>query len=205
MHSHHNVVEADPRASFFDERAKHWEERCYPEETRLRLQELIPSFALASGMNTLDLGCGSGVLGPYLRPLVGPEAELHAVDVSAEMIRMAEVKKVYTRCIHASAMSLPLPDASLDAVVCFAAFPHFSDKAAALSEIYRVLKPGGLLSIAHLLSREELSRHHGGTSAVSGDCLPDDDAMRELMIASGFSMPSITDEPGRYLAQARKE
>lgn len=203
-----NNKQADPRAAFFDERAAHWEERCYPPETRQRLNRLAPLFGVRKGDAVLDMGTGTGVLAPYLRELIGPEGLLISFDLSFEMVRHAARKDAYAKnglVLQATAMSIPLRDASVDALVCFAAFPHFSDKNKAMSEMRRVLKTGGRLCIAHLLSREELSRHHGGHSAVSEDKLPDDDGMRALFAAAGFPEPEIVDAPGRYMASALKE
>lgn len=59
--------------------------------------------------------------------------------------------------------------------------------------------------IAHLLSREELARHHGGHDAVADDMLPDAESMRTYFRQSGLHEPLIQDRPGRYLAAARKK
>lgn len=196
----------DPRAAFFDERAGTWEERCYPPEARERLSRLVPLFGVQKGDTMLDMGAGTGILAPYLRALAGPEGLLLSMDVSMNMLRRAAQKQAYANglVMQATAMRLPVRDASIDIVICFAAFPHFSDKQAALDEMHRVLRPDGRLCIAHLLGREELSRHHGGHSAVAEDTLPDDDAMRALFVRAGFPEPAITDMPGRYLATAVK-
>ncbi len=196
----------DPRAIFFDERAAAWEERCYPPEARARLQELVPLFGVRPGTAVLDLGAGTGVLAPYLRALLTPAGTLISIDISFEMARRAAQKPDYSKgaAVRATAMHLPLQSDCVDTVVCFAAFPHFSDKAGAVAEMFRVLRPGGNLVIAHLLSRSELSRHHGGHSAVADDKLPDDRGMRALFVAAGFPAPEIVDRPGRYLASAEK-
>jgi ubiquinone/menaquinone biosynthesis C-methylase UbiE len=196
----------DPRAAFFDERAAKWEETCYPPEARERLRELLPCFGVRPGAAVLDLGAGTGVLAPYLREMLAAEGMLVSLDVSFEMARHAAMKD-YGKggVLQATAMRLPVRGASMDTVVCFAAFPHFEDKCAALKEMFRVLKPGGNAVVAHLLSRAELSRHHGGHSAVSNDTLPDDDGMRGLFRAAGFPDPEIIDIPGRYVARSAKE
>jgi len=196
----------DPRAAFFDERAAKWEENCYPPEARARLRDLLPCFGVRPGAAVLDLGAGTGVLAPYLREVLAAEGMLLSLDVSFEMARHAAMKD-YGKggVLQATAMRLPVRSASMDTVVCFAAFPHFEDKLAALKEMFRVLKPGGNVAVAHLLSRAELSRHHGGCSAVSDDKLPDDDGMRGLFRAAGFPEPEITDIPGRYVARSVKE
>ena len=197
----------DPRAAFFDERAATWEERCYPPEARARLAQLVPLFGVQTGDAVLDLGTGTGILTHALRTLVGAEGILVSMDVSFAMVRRAADKTAADRgvAVQATAMGIPLRTASMDAIICFAAFPHFSDKPLALREMYRVLKARGRLCIAHLLSREELSRHHGGHPAVACDKLPDDAAMRALFLEAGFPAPAVTDIPGRYLALAQKE
>ena len=202
-----SAVAPDPRAAFFDERASTWEERCYPPGARESLRQLVPLFGVKKGDTMLDMGTGTGILAPYLRELAGPEGMLLSMDVSMEMLRHAAQKEAYDNglLMQATAMRLPVQDASIDIVICFAAFPHFSDKQYALNEMYRVLRPGGRLCIAHLLSREELSRHHGGHCAVAEDKLPDDHAMRGLFTEAGFPAPAITDIPGRYLTTVIKE
>ena len=58
--------------------------------------------------------------------------------------------------------------------------------------------------IAHLLSREELLKHHGNYSPVAGDTVPQAADMRRMCQAAGLTEPQITDNPGLYLARALK-
>ncbi len=100
---------------------------------------------------------------------------------------------------------MPIKDRCLDKVVCFAFFPHLSDKADAMADFSRVLKPGGRLTIAHQMNRVELNHFHGKVDGpVSNDLLPDEAGMRALFKAAGFTDPEIREAPGLYLASATR-
>jgi len=191
---------------FFDDRAHEWERNCYPEEARLRLEELIPFFGLSSAARVLDLGTGPGVLIPYLGRSVGPRGGICAVDLSLRMVRQARLKPLrpLDLVLQADAHYLPFGDAVFDNVVCFAAFPHFDHPELALHEMARVARPGGRVVVAHLLSRAELARHHGGHEAVADDILPDNVRMRGYFLQAGLGDPVIEDRPGRYLCAGGK-
>lgn len=191
---------------FFDSRASDWETTCYPSEVRKRLAELVPEFGLKPGACVLDVGTGPGVLIPYIRRAVGPRGRICSFDLSLPMVRQARSKPLLAQdlVLQADCHRLPFADGTFDNVVCFAAFPHFDDPAIALREMARVAKPRAFLVIAHLLSREELARHHGGHDAVADDILPDAESMRAYFRQAGLQAPRIEDRPGRYLAVAEK-
>lgn len=92
----------------------------------------------------LEIGCSSG----YLLPLIKehfPRASVFGADVVKEpLLRLAAripdlplLRFDLTRC--------PLPDACVDAVVILNVLEHIEKEEAALSHLYRVLKPGGIL------------------------------------------------------------
>ncbi|MCU0559359.1 MAG: methyltransferase domain-containing protein [Desulfobacterales bacterium] len=191
---------------FFDSRADGWEAACYPQEVRERLAALIPEFRLEPGACVLDVGTGPGVLIPYLREAVGPKGRICSFDLSLPMLRQAQLKPLLPQdlVLRADAHHLPFGAGRFDVVICFAAFPHFDDPGLALAEMARVAKSGGRVVIAHLLSREELARHHGGHDAVADDMLPPADVMQLHFRRAGLQTPLIEDRPGRYLAAARR-
>jgi ubiquinone/menaquinone biosynthesis C-methylase UbiE len=139
--------------TFFDTRARDWEENCYPAPVRKRLQDLIGEFGVLPGTRVLDIGTGPGVLIPYLRRLIGKEGRICAFDLSLEMVRQAVTKPLSRRdmVLQADVHHMPFRSEVFDQVICFAAFPHFSDPARALREMSRVVLPGGSVVIAHLL------------------------------------------------------
>jgi SAM-dependent methyltransferase len=196
----------DTSFAFFDEKAPNWEETCYPPPVRARLAALIPHFGLAPGDRVLDIGTGPGVLLPYIQERVGPKGRIVALDRSLPMVAQAERKRRRFKdlVIQSDVHRLPFFDQGFDAVICFAAFPHFQQPAQAMAEMARVIAPGGRVVIAHLMSRHELAQHHGNQRPVRGHELPGEMEMRALMRASGLACTAIVDEAGRYLATGER-
>ena len=96
----------------------------------------------ASGARVLDLGAGTGKL---TATLVAVGAEVVAVEPDPTML--AELRRALpeVRALQGSAEALPLPDASIDAVLAGNAM-HWFDMTVAGPEIARVLAPGGVLA-----------------------------------------------------------
>jgi SAM-dependent methyltransferase len=89
-----------------------------------------------AGQTLLDLGCGPGY---YTAALRARGAEVVPVDNSAEELGAQPPEGA----LLADARALPLPDGSIDGVVCSNLLEHTPDAPAVLREIERVLRPGG--------------------------------------------------------------
>jgi len=174
---------------------------------RKRLEALVKEFGVRLGERVLDVGTGTGVLIPYLCGEVGASGQILAVDLSFQMLRQANRKprRATDIIVQADVHFLPFANEMVDRVICFAAFPHFTDKAKALREMSRVLRYDGVLIIAHLLSREELAKHHSAHPDVARDTLPDSRRMRSLFMNAGLFPLEIVNKPGKYLAKGKKE
>ena len=98
----------------------------------------------------VDAGCGSGTLSRYLTER---GAEVLGVDASAEMVRTAiwslerSGRHVEFRQIESIA-DLPIPDSSLDGILCSSVLEYVPDIHACLAEFERVLTPGGRLLVS---------------------------------------------------------
>jgi SAM-dependent methyltransferase len=89
----------------------------------------------------LDVGCGTG---RHLALFDGSN-ELHGLDLSESMLAEAAVKNPSAKFCSGSADSLPYPDGTFDVVMSSRVLQHLKDQKKAVSEMARVLKPGGRL------------------------------------------------------------
>ena len=201
----HKASKDDERRNFFDAHAEGWETKNYSPEVLAGVEKMLGGLPLPVGGTILDVGCGQGILIPFLRGLAGKEARLVALDASANMLRAISTKDPLVTALHSPAEKIPLIDEYVDAILCFAAFPHFSDKAAAAREFFRVLKPGGTAYVLHLMGREAIGRHHDGHHAVHGDHLPCEHGMKTMFGEAGFTVLKLKDEPDGYFFSASKE
>jgi SAM-dependent methyltransferase len=120
----------------------------YPDEA---IAWIVERLRLEPGRNVLDLAAGTGKL---TRALVPSGAQVIAVEPIDEMREQLFAALPDVDAFDGTAESIPLPDASVDAVTCAQAF-HWFRAAEAVQEIHRVLRPGG--SIALIWNIRDLS------------------------------------------------
>ncbi|GAB2590788.1 methyltransferase domain-containing protein [Streptomyces capparidis] len=109
---------------------------------------LLPS--LEPGMDLLDVGCGPGTITADLAQLVRP-GRVTAVDASAEVLerarRTAAARGVdNVEFVEADVHALGFPDGAFDVVHAHQVLQHLADPVAALREMRRVCRPGGVVA-----------------------------------------------------------
>jgi len=114
---------------------------------------LLQEVNLKPGQKVLDVACGIGIPSLSAAEMVAPNGSVVGVDLASGMVEMARsraaekgLKNVEFR--EADAENLPFEDRSFDVVLCHLGLIHFTDRAKALKEMGRVLKPDGDLAIS---------------------------------------------------------
>ena len=111
----------------------------------------IEQFNIGPESKALDVGCGTGFSVLYMADALGI-AKACGIDISPVMVEKAREKipvqlaeRIEFR--EASSDNIPYPDGFFDHVLCTNSFHHYPDPVAALTEMRRVLRPGGELVI----------------------------------------------------------
>ena len=118
-----------------------------------RAAHLLPF--LKPGLRVLDFGCGAGGISVGLAKAVAP-GETHGVDMERSQIGLARAAAKDSGCDNAifhvgDVTSLPFEESFFDVAHCHNVLLHVPDTSAVLSEVKRVLKPGGLLACRELV------------------------------------------------------
>jgi SAM-dependent methyltransferase len=121
-----------------DNRLRRW---LAPPRTELKFLDLGP------GQSVADLGAGPGYFGPEILHQIGPHGHLVLVDIDQDNLDLAR-RTVHddprARFVLGSAARLPeIPSSSVDRVLMSLVLCCLTDKAGALSEAWRLLRPGG--------------------------------------------------------------
>jgi len=141
--------------TFFNNMAHEW--RNNPEEYSVR-EKLVSVMALPVNSIIADIGCGKGVMFPHI--LKTKPAQIIAVDISFEMIKLAKEHFHDDRIhyINGDILNVLLP--ALDAVIIFNAYPHILNKEALIKKLADIIKPNGIVFIAHSRSRSDINAIH---------------------------------------------
>lgn len=214
-------VAEHPHASFHFETGRALAERLgYPAD----LLDAVPGEALESfagvgwffdladlrpGEDVVDLGAGSGTDSFVAAHLVGPTGSVRGVDFTPEQHRkatrlaeqagLAGAVEFWERRLEA----LPFPDASADCVVSNGVINLVADKARVFAEAARVLRPGGRLAIADIVTERHLAAAVTGDTDLWASCIggaAQTDDYRALVDAAGLEVRVVRENDYGFLS-----
>ena len=186
---------------FFDRCAPSWDAEM------IRNDEVINTIldyaGVSAGKEILDVACGTGVLIPdYLKRDV---KSVTAIDISSEMTRIASEKFSQE---NVAIICADVEDAvfshKFDSIVVYNAFPHFPEPEKLIRRLSTHLKPGGILTVAHGMSRAQIDHCHKGKASKVSVGLMNEDKLAELFLPEFEITTKISNEKmyqvaGRYL------
>jgi arsenite methyltransferase len=131
----------------FDDEASQRVEAMYmtPDVVSQR-HRVLDVLSLRTGERVVDVGSGPGFLASEMGTIVGSAGRICGIDISENMIAMARercVEQPWVELYAGDATQLPFADGDFDVAVSTQVCEYVSDPTTALTELYRVLRPGG--------------------------------------------------------------
>jgi arsenite methyltransferase len=155
---------------------------------------------LQPGEVVLDLGSGGGIDCFLAARQVGPEGRVIGLDMTTDMIKLARrnAKKMGVTNVdfrYGEMEEIPLPDGTVDTIISNCVINLSPDKDAVFSEAYRVLRPGGRLSVSDIVVDGDLPQalrnNLNSWAACVAGALDESDYLNRIR-AAGFERVEVT-------------
>jgi arsenite methyltransferase len=155
---------------------------------------------LHEGERVLDLGSGGGIDVLLSARRVGPSGFAYGVDMTDEMLALARANAAKAGATNVEFLKgeiedVPLPDASVDAVISNCVINLSVDKPAVLAEMFRILVPGGRIGITDVVAEDHMSPADRAAAGSYVGCIAGALSRAEYLAglaAAGFTGASVT-------------
>jgi len=167
--------------------------------------------SLREGETVVDLGCGGGLDVFLAAEKVGPTGKAIGIDMTPEMVERAKRNAGGRENVafHLSTIDdLPLANASVDCVISNCVINLAEDKPAVLSEVFRVLKPGGRVAVSDIALKRELPDELARSVASYVGCIAGAVPIAEyerMLVDAGFEGVQVVDGGSDLNAYAKVE
>ncbi len=158
--------------------------------------------SLKPGETVLDLGSGGGIDCFLAAREVGPEGHVIGVDMTPDMLAKANANKVKMGVTNVEFRkgqieALPVDDSSVDVILSNCVINLSPDKMSVFSEAFRVLKPGGRVSISDVVTEGDFSEELRAQTDKWAECVTgaiDSDIYTGMMREVGFTEITVVDK-----------
>jgi arsenite methyltransferase len=155
--------------------------------------------ALEPGETVVDLGSGSGMDALYAATLVGPTGKVIGVDFTLEQLEKArkltaDDGATWVEFREGRIEELPVADASVDCVISNGVINLVPDKPAVFAQAARVLRPGGRLAIADIITERQLTEAIVCNADLWASCIggaAQQEAYLQAIESAGFTVLTI--------------
>ena len=218
-------VAEEPHGKYHFELGRPLAERLgYPPDVLDRIPEgAIESFAgvgyffdladLSEGESVVDLGSGSGMDVFFAAEQVGPSGTVVGIDFTIEQLDKA--RRIATEEAFGQVElregrieKLPVEEASNDCVISNGVINLAPEKDLVFAEAARVLKPGGRLAIADIVSEQQMKESIVCDADLWASCIggaAQQDAYREAIEGAGLMIETIRDNPYEFISNRARD
>lgn len=170
-------------------------------QRKFEAPKVLSHLNLGEGSICLEIGCGHGAGALLINQYTGC-SRITGVDIDPDMIKAARryisrppgwARKIKTDNIEficQDATELPFPDGSFDATFLFGVLDHITEWQKVITEVFRILKAGGIFSFEEFLLGESSRNRLGHVPIGEAD-------LKDTLTRSGFSIQSF--EVGKHL------
>ena len=195
--------------------------RLYSAEELADLPDSVTDAALGCGNPTaiaelqpgevvLDLGSGGGIDCFLAARQVGPGGQVIGLDMTPDMIKLARrnAKKMGATNVdfrYGEMEDIPLPDESVDVIISNCVINLSPDKDAVFRQAYRVLRPGGRMSVSDIVIDGQLPQSIRGRLDAWASCIAgalDESDYLDKIGAAGFDKVQVTSRDYTKISEA---
>ncbi|MFN2616116.1 MAG: methyltransferase domain-containing protein [Thermoleophilaceae bacterium] len=168
---------------------------------------------LSEGESVVDLGSGSGMDAFFAAVRVGPSGSVVGIDFTFEQLEKArriaeESGFAQVELRDGRIEELPVEEAGFDCVISNGVINLAPEKEPVFAEAARVLKPGGRLAIADIVSERQMKESIVCDADLWASCIggaAQQDAYREAIEAAGLRIEEIRDNPYEFISDRARE
>ncbi len=177
--------------NFFDSCAEWWDADMIRNENVIK--QILDNAGIKKGIDVLDVACGTGVLFPdYLKREAN---SVTAIDISPKMVEIARKKFPQINVICGDAEA-EIFTKKFDCIMVYNSFPHFSNPIKIIEILSQHTVCGGRLSVAHGMSRDDLTKHHKRAEKVS-TILPEAENLADIF-SKWFDIETVISNSEMY-------
>jgi SAM-dependent methyltransferase len=195
----------ETQRSLWGRRPEDWSQLAEPQNTGL-FADALGVAGVGAGTDLLDIGCGSGLA---LSMAAALGARCSGIDISPALLAVASQRVPGADLREGGLDVLPFADAAFDVVLAVNALQFAFEPEAALSEVARVLRPGGRLALGQFAAPERCEStalHQAMEALVPADrkddhapyALSAPGALEAALAAAGLSVTLDREQPGDW-------